>query len=519
MSYNRNKNRYKNKKSKDFCTKTIYSKGQYNEDEKSLNDSIDNNKPVNWSSFQRLMMHDLCMNNTIDTFYCGHHSLESINAALEHPTTGYRILLDTSDYLMRISPHYNKVNTYFSNMAVLNWGLDIYDVKEDYSPDKLKKAYYSLSSQLEKMSLKHEFARIMKTLPYMDVYCGVIMENTTDFFIQQLDYRICKISQIQDGVYNFKINLSGINPININAYPIYIQQAYLQFQQGEIDRWYSPPADKQICLKLNSHLTYPFPMLIAIVRDIFDLDTYKKLKLQSARTDNYKAIIIKVPIDEATIDKPLLTPDTLGIFAEMNKESMSDDIGLIHTLGSEGKAVSFKDSANSRNNVADATDDIYNSSGVPKEAFNGSASGTSMTYSLENDSGIIYGIYRQFERWINRYIKINKYNKPLFKFLFYILDMTIYNKDKVINKYQNACQYGAPVKDKFMAALDMTPSRIEGALVLEKDVFQWDKRWIPLKSSHTQNSADVGRPTSESQGEILSDSGEQTQNNDSNSKR
>ena len=33
-------------------------------------------------------------------------------------------------------------------------------------------------------------------------------------------------------------------------------------------------------------------------KDILDLDIYKKLKLQSARTDNYKAIAVEVPIDE-----------------------------------------------------------------------------------------------------------------------------------------------------------------------------------------------------------------------------
>ena len=68
-----------------------------------------------------------------------------------------------------------------------------------------------LAAQLEKMSLKHEFSKIMKVLPYQDVFYGIILENSTDFFIQQLDNRHCKLRQVQDGLYNFKFDLYSKN--------------------------------------------------------------------------------------------------------------------------------------------------------------------------------------------------------------------------------------------------------------------------------------------------------------------
>jgi hypothetical protein len=491
----------------------------YQQDESNFNKAMDGNKPIDWSGFKRLMINDLYINNIIETFRCGNYTLEEINLALEHPYGQSQILLSTSDFLMRISPHYNRLNTYFTNMALFDWGLDLYDVKENYNIETLKKQYFGLSSQLEKMSLKHEFSKIMKVLPYQDVFYGVVLENSMDYFIQPLDSRHCKLRQVQDGLYNFKFDLSSINPLNIGAYPDYIQQAYIDYQNGNIINWYIPPADKQICIKLNSHLIYPYPLLIAIVRDIFDLDTYKKLKLQSARTDYYKAILVEVPIDETTIDKPLLTPDTLGVFAELNKESMSEDIGLIHTLGAKGEAISFQNSTATRNNVADSTDDIYNSSGVSKEMFNGSSSGTALTLSIENDSGMIYGVYRQFERWINRYIKLNKFNKPNYKFSFFLLDITIYNRKEVVDRYQSGCSFGAPVIPKWLAALDMTPSKIDGAFILQQKVFDFQNNLVPLSSSYTQSGGDAGRPTNKSQGETLDTAGEQTQNGDENAKR
>ena len=251
------------------------------------------------------------------------------------------------------------------------------------------------------------------------------------------------------------------------------------------------------------------------------MDIYKKLKLQSARTDNYKAIAVEVPIDENTVDKPLLTPDTLGIFAEINRESMTDDIGLLHTLGSSATPISFKDSSNTRNNVSDAVDEIYNSSGISKELGNGSSSGTAVTLSVENDAGFIYGLYRQFERWCNRWIKIRKYNKPTFKFFFYLLDMTIFNKKDVTTMYKDSISMGATVIDKYMASLGMTPSRQLGSYITHENIFDFRNHFIPLQTSYNSSidNNENGRPTNESKNEKLSESGEKTKDLDSNNDR
>lgn len=295
---------------------------------------------------------------------------------------------------------------------------------------------------------------------------------------------------------------------------------YIDSKSDNVSNWYTPPADKQICVKLNSQWLYPFPLLISLVRDILDLDIYKKLKLQSARTDNYKAIMMKVPIDESTVDKPLITPDVLSVFAEISRASMSDDIGLIYTLGSNGEAISFKDSTNTRNNVSDAISELYNSSGITQELYNGSSNATAVTNSIENDSGFIYGLYRQFERWVNRYIKLRKYNKNAFKFYFYLLDITIFNRDTVSKRYKDAISLGVTVIDKYLATLDMTPSRVLGSFITHQDIFKFNENFIPLRTSYNSSdvgtSNDVGRPTSVSKGELLSEEGEKTSDGDKN---
>lgn len=511
-----------NNKYKDYVP--VYSKTEYESDENKFNELAKKGQ-INWSNFQRLMIRDLATNTRIiDDGYIGDVKLEDALFAIKHPKQGWRILLNVSDALMRCSPHYYRLNSLFSNMAMFCWWIDLYDVKDNANINTIKKMYGNLAAKLESMNLKHEFAKIMKVVPYQDIYCGLVFENQSDFYIQQISYKVCQLYETQDGLYNFIINLASINPKKLSAYPDYVQQAYVEyidaFKEGmSVSQWYKPPAEKQICVKLNTQWQYPYPLLIALVKDILDLDIYKKLKLQSARTDNYKAIMVKVPIDESTVDKPLLTPETLSIFAEINRESMNDDIGFIYNLGSNGEAISFKDSANSRNNVSDATNTLYDSSGESRELYNGSASGTALNYSVENDSGFVYSLYRQFERWVNRYIKLKKYNKATYKFYFYLLDITIFNRDNVTKRYKEACTLGLPMIDKYLASVDMSPSRTLGSYTVHKDIFDFENHFIHLSSSFNTSSNDVGRPTNASQNKPLDTAGEITQQNDSNGRR
>lgn len=515
------RNRRRKNKEPSFSSIVDYENKQYKNDENGFNRFMNGKSDFNVKAFTRLIARDLYVNtNILETGYICDIEVEDIHMALKHPQNGWRILMAFSDALMRASPHYLRLNLFYANMAKFCWSVDLYGIKESANADNIKKNYISLIEKLETMSLKHEFSKIMKFLPYQDIFCGVVVENQNDFFIQQIDFRKCKLYEVQDGLYNFVIDLSSINPKKIDAYPLYIREVYNNYSNGLVAKWYKPPADLQICIKLNDQWTFPFPLLIGLVRDILDLDVYKKLKLQSARTDNYKAIISEVPIDKDTVDKPLLSSETLSAFAEINRESLTDDIGMLYSVGSKAAPISFKDSANTRNNVSDSVNDIYDSSGVSKELFNGSSSSTAVTLSLENDSAIVYKIYRQFERWVNRYIKLRKYNKSNYKFSFNLLDITVFNKDTVINRYKDSATLGIPVVDKYMASLDMTPSKILGSYVIHKNIFDFQNNFVPLQSSYNSNKENAnGRPTNESKGELLSEAGEQTKDSDANKDR
>ena len=122
---------------------------------------------------------------------------------------------------------------------------------------------------------------------------------------------------------------------------------------------------------------------------------------------------------------------------------------------------------------------------------------------------------------MNRYIKVKRYNKPAFKFSFYLVDVTIFNRDSVITRYKDAIALGVTVIDKYLATLDMTPSRTLGSFILHKDIFDFQNNFIPLASSFNSSveGNESGRPTNKSKGETLDKAGEKTEDLDSNMDR
>ena len=269
-------------------TKVIYSKVDYERDSKSFDDSVSGKSRLDLGAFRRLMVHDLCTNTEILRSYkVGGYPLERIQDALNNPAAHSNMIIEVSRYLMNISQFYMRLNNYFSKMGLFNYNIDIYDVKtgemdSDEKIAKMRDAFANVCSEFEKMGFKHEMSKIMSILTVEDVYYGLIFEDGYDFFIHKMNPSICRIKQIQDGVYNFKIRLSGVNPLEITSYPTYVQQAYIEYRNGDdyFDGWYVPPADKQVCFKLNESCLYPMPLLLALVKDILDLDVYKKLKMQ-----------------------------------------------------------------------------------------------------------------------------------------------------------------------------------------------------------------------------------------------
>lgn len=498
---------------------------QSKSDAVSFDSAIKGKTSLDISNFKAAMVHELAANTDILTSgrIMG-MDVEHILDMIKNPIGCGNDLISISRYLMNISSYYQRICLYLGNMGLVNWTVDTIDVKNDadnFKLSDLKNSYLKLLSQLEKMNLRHEFKKILAVLPSEDLFCGLLYENSSDFFIWRVPYNVCKIINVQDGVFNFGINLSAIVSDQILSYPDYVQEAYLAYRNKRdyFDAFYVPPAKYQICIKFNDTVPYVMPYMLMICPDIFDIDKYKKLKLQKARVNNYKAIGIEIPIDDESVDKPLLTDDIITAAAEVNKSNMPDDIGMIHTFGKPITPISFNNNTNETDNLSDAISNLYTSAGVPAQMFVEQKTSVALKLAIENDAGMIYRVYRQLERWTNRFIKLRGFNKSLYKFKLRIQDSTIFNRSDVTGYYLSASEHGLATKMDYAVSIGQTPGRFLGNLMIENDIFDISSNLRPLPTSYTQSSGDTeesGRPTNESLGLELSDEGEKTADNGGN---
>ena len=133
--------------------------------------------------------------------------------------------------------------------------------------------------------------------------------------------------------------------------------------------------------------------------------------------------------------------------------------------------------------------------------------------AIKNDENYIIGIIEQIERLVNLHLKTSITGS--FKFKISILPVTIYNREEFIEMYKGAVAFGLG-KSHYAAVLGIPQGDIEGLSYLENDVLQIDSILVPMTNSH--NSTGVksqGRPQVDE--EDLSDGGEKTRDNDSNS--
>lgn len=497
---------------------SVYNSRQRRQDENNFKKGL-NNGVVRWREFQRLVLSDLILHdNILETKEILHIPLNRIQHAMSHPLHSWRLLLQVSQHLMLVSPFYYELSNYYSNMASINYGIDLYGVSDSLTKDRLRKMYEGVAEKLEKMNLQHEFLKIIKYLPYQDIFYGLVVSNKQNWFIMQVDPYICKLYQIQDGLYTYVIDLSKISPMDLQCYPDYVQQAWLNFHSKDSEQgvYYYPPVNKQICIKWNYQFTQPFPFLLQLLRDILDTDTYKNLRLQSERTNNLKYIAMKVPIDESQVDKPLLSPELLSVFSDMDRQALSDDVGIIHGLGVEPKAISFENSNTVSDNVDKSINNIYDSAGTNSTLFNGASNATAVKMSLEQDAGYLYQVYRQFERWVNMMLRVENYNKANCSFHFYILDETIYTKSDIISRYKDASSMGF-FPDRYVASLGVTPAQMLSSGRLTDDVFDFYNKLKPLRTSY--NSSDIGGTVGRPEEDDVTDSGEDTRDRETNKDR
>lgn len=145
-------------------------------------------------------------------------------------------------------------------------------------------------------------------------------------------------------------------------------------------------------------------------------------------------------------------------------------------------------------------------------------SGSELKLSITNDSADIYRIYRMLENWIALQMNLRDFIYPTYRFVYKILDITIFNQTEIIDEELKLAQASTPNKFKLCAASGISPTAMLGNTIIENTFADIFDMWNPLKSSHTSSGDDNEGGTPTKKDTELSPQGEQTRENDGNLK-
>lgn len=85
----------------------------------------------------------------------------------------------------------------------------------------------------------------------------------------------------------------------LDYYPTEFQQKYKVYQSNRRARWQELDSPTSFAIKCNNDiLDYSIPPFAGILREVYDLEDYKQLKLTKTTLENYAMLVMTLGINE-----------------------------------------------------------------------------------------------------------------------------------------------------------------------------------------------------------------------------
>ena len=421
-----------------------------------------------------------------------------------------------------MSNHYKRLIKYFSSIPLLSYIIIPNDTQPDVQSDvkKFKEEYKEANDFVCGLNIKHEFSKAFSVCFREDIFYGLNFtnKNTGNTFVKKLPFKYCRISYVEDGCYGISFDFSYFfnKPQRLKYYGEYFRDIYNELKISRHKRkttslWYRLPLEKAFALKWEETLDYALPPMVGVLPSLFDIEDYKELKKIKEKIGNYKMLELLVPYKDG---KPEIPFPIIEDYYDMIQDIVPEDIGLALTPVKLNEHNFEKSGQTQTDLVEEATNNFFSNAGVSQFLFGSNKSGSSIiNASTEVDSTYMYGLNRQVERYVNYLIK-NRYGEQKYKIE--LLDVTIFNKDKMLDSLIKLGTYGFGGSISKIAAINnLDLFDLENMTTLENDVFGFHNKFIPFQSSHTQSSDDdkkVGAPLKDDGS--LTEKGEETRERD-----
>lgn len=457
------------------------------------------------------------LNNNINTPTFSLYSKDDITTYLSNPYTYEKQLRKAVVYLYGASPHFRRLIQYFVGLSDLSFIISPCKIDPQTANTKtINRNYRKVLNAMTAMNVRTQFPKILTVCLREDVFYGTMWVTNDSITIQQLPSDYCSISSIEGNVLNVTFDFSYFDSKStlLDYYPTEFKTKYEVYKKNRMSKWIELDSPTSFAIKCNNDvLDYAMPPFAGILREVYDLEDYKQLKLSKTTLENYAMIDMRLPMGND--GEWLLDYDKAKEFWQNLDAVLPEEVGSVLTPMPINKISFEKSNAGDTDTISEAEQNLFTAAGVSSLLFNNEkASANALLLSIKADQAITYGIVKSIEDMVNRFIQSQAYGKN-FKVTF--IDSSSFNRKEVGDQYLKAAQYGLPTIMLYAASQGLSQSEFDSMNFLENDVLNLKSSLIPLQSSATQSSksSDGDSPTDEGgrpikSDEELTESGEQT---------
>lgn len=461
------------------------------------------------------------------------HDKNEISGYLSDPEKNEKEIREVMQYIYNASSHFKRLIQYFVSLSDLAYIVE----PNNIDPSKIKAStirsnYRKTLAALSSMHIKTQVPKILTVCFREDVFYATLWTTADDITIQQLPSNYCRVSSIEGNVMNVEFDFTYFdnNEELLDSFPAEFRSKYNMVSskkqsksgRGRTSRgtsrskWVELDSPTSFAIKVNSdNVLYPVPPFVGLLREIYDIEDYKDLKLSKTAIDNYAMIAMKLPLDDDggyVLDFPKAEQ-----FWRNLDSILPEEIGSILTPMEMSKIGFDNPRMGTSDTIAEAEQNLFTAAGVSSLLFNNEkASSNALLLSIKADQAITYGVVKQIGDAINRYLQHQSYGKY---FSINFLDVSPWNRKEVGDAYLKSASYGLPTISMYAASQGLSQEKLDSMSFLEGEVLQLQKMFKPIVSStqmsgkeslEGKGATDEGGAPKKDVGEIT-ESGEQNQ--------
>lgn len=479
----------------------------------NMNDFINISKL--YANLNRLKTRNLNGNTSAPVF--SRYSKDDITKYLSNPYIYEKQLRDAVIYIYGASLHFRRLIQYFASLTDLSYIVEPYKIDPKKTNIKtINNNYRKVLNSLSSMSIETQFPKIITTCLREDTFYGTLWVTNDNITIQQLPSDYCAISTVEGNVLNVDFDFSYFDSHSemLEYFPAEFTKKYRIYQKERMNKWIELDAPTSFAIKCNTDiLEYSIPPFVGILREVYDIEDYKQLKMTKTALENYAMLVMTLPMDDEggwLIDYS----KALDIWSNLD-EVLPEEVGSILTPMPINKISFERSNTGDTDTIAEAEQHLFTAAGVSSLLFNNEkASANALSLSIKADQAMTYGIVKSIEGAINRFIQSQGYGKN-FKVNF--LDVSAWNRKEAGDLYLKAASYGLPTISMYAASQGLGQAEIDGMSFLETKVLGLQDMFRPIMSSTQMSSSSLSSESPTDNGGApkkdigeLSDSGEQS---------